>query len=348
MKKYIIIFAACLLTAACVSDNKPTSGEQAKSYLEIWMARWNQENGKDVKPDALGMYILDDIPGPANAKEWDASIPYTYASTTIRTLSGTITSTDDASLAKQLGTFAESYYYGPKVFTTGSSYSYAGLDQLLTGMRVGGTRTMVIPAWMLTTSRYSTIEDYLEACSSTTSYIYTVTLADQFEDVTQWEKQRIADYVNANHPGATSTKFPDLEEDDGTYWFITDASGFSEENRREETASNLKLNYTGRRLDGQVFDTTVEKTAIDFDIYNSSNSYTPGNVGFSATWSDITLNSSSSLIEGFKAGLSMMWWAGQKATVIFTSSHGYSATGSGNAIPGYCPILFELELVEGE
>ena len=347
MKKYIIPLV-CLLLTGCVTDNKPSTGLQAKGYLEVWMARWNQENGKDIKPDALGMYILDDVPGPATAKEWDESIPYTYAATTIRSLSGTITSTDDATLAKQLGTFAESYYYGPKVFTTGNGYSYAGLDQMLKGMRMGGTRTAVIPAWMLTVSRYSSMDEYLEECSSATSYIYTVTLADQFEDETAWEKQRIADYVNANHPGATTTKFPDLDEDDGTYWFITDASGFSEENRREETASNLKLNYTGKRLDGQVFDTTIEKTAVDFDIYNSSSSYTPASVGFSATWSDITLNSSSSLIEGFKAGLSMMWWAGQKATVIFTSSHGYSATGSGNAIPGYCPILFELELVEGE
>ena len=344
MKKYIIILA-CLLTAGCVTDNKPSSGQQAKGYLEIWMARWNQDNGKDVKPDALGMYVLDDVPGPATAKEWSDEVLYTYASTTIRTLSGTITTTDDATLAKQLGSFAEANYYGPKVFPTGEGYSYAGLDQMLKGMRVGGTRTVLIPAWMLTVSRYSTIDDYLDACSSTTSYIYTITLADQFYDVTEWEKQRIADYVNANHPGATSTTFPDLEEDDGTFWFITDVSGFSEDDKREEAATNLKLNYTGKRLDGQVFDTTIEKTAIDYDIYKSSSSYTPGTLAFSSTWSGISLNSSSSLIEGFKAGLSMMWWAGQKATVIFTSSHGYSTSGSGSTIPGYCPLIFELELV---
>ena len=344
MKKYIIIFA-CLMVAGCVTDNKPSSGEQTKGYLEIWMARWNQENGKDVKPDAMGMYLLDDVPGPANAKEWDENMSYTYASTTIRTLSGTITSTDDANLAKQLGTFAESYYYGPKVFATGENYSYAGLDHMLKGMRMGGTRTMVIPAWMLTVSRYSNLDGYLDACNSTTCYIYTVTLADQFDDVTAWEKERITDYVNANHPGATTTKFPELDEDDGTYWFITDVTGFSEDDIREETASNLKLYYTGKRLDGQVFDTNVEKTAVDYDIYNPSSSYTPATLEFSSTWSSISMNSSSSLIEGFKAGLSMMWWAGQKATVIFTSSHGYSATGQGNAIPGYCPLVFELELV---
>lgn len=345
MKKYLIPFF-CILISGCVTDNKPSSGQQAQSYLEIWMARWNKENGKDIKPTDMGLYILEDIPGPANAKEWDESVSYTYASTTIRSLSGTITSTDDSELAKQLGTYAESYYYGPKVFATGEKVSYAGLDLMLKGMRMGGTRTAVIPAWLLTVSRYSSIDQYLDASTSTTSYIYTVTLSDQFDDETEWEKQRIQDYVNANYPGAQSTTFPDLDSDDGTFWFISDVSGFLEENKREEATSSFKLNYTGRRLDGQVFDTTIEKTAIDYSIYNSSSSYTPATVSFTSSWSDTMMNNSSSLIEGFKAGLSMMWWAGQKATVIFTSSHGYSASGSGNAIPGYSPLVFELELLE--
>ena len=168
MKKYLIPIV-CLLAAGCVSDNTPSTGQQAKAYLEVWMARWNQDNGKDIKPDDLGMYFLEDIPGPANAKEWDPSIAYTYASTTIRSLTGTITSTDDANLAKQLGTFAESYYYGPKAFPTGDGYSYAGVDRMLTGMRMGGTRTVIIPSWMLTVNRYNTLDDYLEQCTATAS-----------------------------------------------------------------------------------------------------------------------------------------------------------------------------------
>lgn len=345
--KRIIIPIACILLAGCVSDNKPSSGQQAKDYLEIWMARWNKDNGKDIKPTELGLYILEDIPGPANAREWDKDLSYTYASTTIRSLSGTITSTDDEALAKQLGKYVKSYYYGPKVFMTGESVSYAGVDQLFQGMRMGGSRTVVIPAWLLTVSRYDNIDEYLDACSSTTSYIYTVTLEDQFNDESEWEKQRIADYVSTRFPGAQSTTFPELETDDGTFWFISDISGFKEEDKRDAIATGLKVKYTGNRLDGQIFDTTDEKTAIDNDVWSSSRTYAAESVVFSSTWSDITVNSSS-YIDGFKAGLFMMSWVGQKATVIFTSSHGYSASGSGGAIPGYCPLVFELELVKGE
>lgn len=344
MKKYIIPLA-CLLLGGCVSDNKPSTGEQAREYLEIWMAHWNKENGKDIKPDALGMYILEDIPGPSNADLWSESTAYTRASTTIRSLSGTITSTDDEALSKQLGKYEDAGYYGPKVFMTGSGVSYAGVDNLFKDMRMGGSRTAVIPAWLLTVSRYDTIDEYIDACSSTASYIYTVTLQEQFPDETEWEKQQIASYVNANFPGTESTLFPDLETDDGTFWFISDVSSFSEDDKREESASNLKVHYTGYRLDGTIFDTTDEKTAIDNDVWNSSRTYGAQSVTYSSTWSDIQV-ASSSYIDGFKAALSMMWWAGQKATVIFTSSHGYSASGSGSAIPGYCPLVFDLELVE--
>ena len=346
MKK-LIIPIACILLAGCVSDNTPSSGQQARDYLEIWMAKWNKDNGKDIKPTDFGLYILEDIPGPATADLWNESTPYTYAATTIRSLSGTIKSTDDATLAKQLGTSQESYYYGPKVFTTGESLSYAGVDLLFKDMRMGGSRTAVIPAWLLTVSRYDSIDKYLDACSSTASYIYTVTLADQFQDETEWEKQLIADYVNARFPGTQSTTFPGLETDDGTFWFISDTSKFSEEDKREEAASGLRVKYTGYRLDGTIFDTTDEKTAIDNDVWSSSRTYASESISYSSTWSDITVNSSS-YIDGFKAALSMMWWAGQKATVIFTSSHGYSASGSGSAIPGYCPLVFDLELVQGE
>ena len=41
-----------------------------------------------------------------------------------------------------------------------------------------------------------------------------------------------------------------------------------------------------------------------------------------------------------------MKYPGQKAVAIFTSSQGYSTTGSGNTIPAWSPLLFELELVD--
>ena len=40
-----------------------------------------------------------------------------------------------------------------------------------------------------------------------------------------------------------------------------------------------------------------------------------------------------------------MNYEGQKAVVMFTSTHGYTSTGSGETIPAWSPLQFELELV---
>ena len=72
--------------------------------------------------------------------------------------------------------------------------------------------------------------------------------------------------------------------------------------------------------------------------------YEKSTIKFSSSYSSISKDGSSSLVEGFKAGLHKMHWAGQKATVLFVSDLGYSAKGNGDRIPPYAPLIFELEL----
>ena len=56
----------------------------------------------------------------------------------------------------------------------------------------------------------------------------------------------------------------------------------------------------------------------------------------------------SSLINGFKGALSLMHWKGQKAVAVFSSAHGYGSSGSGNVIPSYEPLIFEIEILPDE
>ena len=97
--------------------------------------------------------------------------------------------------------------------------------------------------------------------------------------------------------------------------------------REKEGVSSLiagkiaKIKYTGKYLNGKIFDTNVGK--ID------SLSYTVG--------------ATTGLVRGFIVGINKMK-LGEKATFIFASSLGYTRTGN-NTIPPETPLIFDVEIV---
>jgi FKBP-type peptidyl-prolyl cis-trans isomerase len=82
------------------------------------------------------------------------------------------------------------------------------------------------------------------------------------------------------------------------------------------------VKYTGKLLNGTVFDTNVGKT----DTLKS-----PVDEGY--------------LIAGFDEGITYMSEGG-KATFLMPSKLAYGTNGSYPRIPGYAPLLFEVELVK--
>ena len=341
-KKLLISLALlCLLAPGCAKKTTSTTGADAKEYLQLWMDKFHP----GINANADGLYILEDIPG--TGEDWNSEKQYIYTEATVRSLSGTISSTTDETLAKQLGTYAVGNYYGPKYQAIGSGISYAGVDALLKGMKMGGSRTAVVPAWMLTTSRYSTQQEYLDAAASTSvSLIYTLSLKGQTNDVEATELDSLTRYVYSNYMQARPVSYIEDEDPDGSFFFLSNASQFESAGAttRGDTDSGT-ITYTGRLLNGQVFDTTVEKVAKDAGIYDSSKTYAPVSITFASEWDSVSMGESTSLINGFKGGLFLMQYPGEKAVVLFTSSHGYSSSGSGSTIPGWSPLIFELELV---
>lgn len=341
--KTVAFLAVPALLAACAQEKTTSTGENAREYLELIMSK----EYPDLEPDEWGIYIINDIPG--NGKEWDKDIPYSNLRSTIRSIDGTIVSSTEAEIAKQLDetSYKEYNYYGPKYEKTVSGSGNAGLEYMLEGMRTGGSRTAVIPAWLLTTSRYSTLQEYINACSSSTHMIYEITLDGQCEDILQQEILDLRAYVTAHFGESQESTTYKADQDGGTFYFVSDSSSFKAEDRRASDAT-LSLIYTGRRLDGQAFDTNSQSVALKEGIFEKDRTYEKATIVFSSSYSSISMNGSSSLVEGFKAGLSKMGWAGQKATVLFVSDYGYSSTGSGDRIPPYAPLIFELELLEEE
>ena len=107
----------------------------------------------------------------------------------------------------------------------------------------------------------------------------------------------------------------------------------------------IYINYTGKLLNGLVFDTNIERVAKDNHLYSSSKTYEPVSISWGEKYSDITMGSSaSSVIGGFALTLWQMK-AMEKGVGVFYSNLGYGYSGSGSSIPGYTPLIFEIELV---
>ena len=339
MKRTVIFFTAalCLLWGCAKKDNS-TTGTQAQEYLNLWLSQCHP----GVTASSTGVYILEEEVGSGSA--WNSETPISLLLTTIRGLGGVITATGHEEYAKQLGTYVEGNYYGPVV--TYTQNGYAGVEALLTGMRIGGTRTAVVPAWLLTTERYSSQKEYLEACTNSTHLIYTITLAGQASDITKWEQNSVEEYIQRNLGSTVQVaSFNDDTKEDKLFWFGSNAASAQQGQEAIGSGKKYKLNYTGRLLNGQVFDTSIEKVAKDNGIYDSSRTYAPVTITTADSYENFALDGSTSIVDGFKGALSLMKYVGEQATVLFTSALGYSTTGRGSTIPPYAPLRFDLEIV---
>ena len=87
------------------------------------------------------------------------------------------------------------------------------------------------------------------------------------------------------------------------------------------TGKVAKLKYTGRLLNGFVFDSNVNRTdSLNYNIGGTNN-----------------------YVQGFKLGVDKMR-LGEKATFIFPSGLGYGSTAR-SSIPSYSTLIFDIEIV---
>ena len=100
-----------------------------------------------------------------------------------------------------------------------------------------------------------------------------------------------------------------------------------------QIGSTIAVNYTGRLMNGKVFDSSIEKVAKENNILDPSRKYEPFEYQVGAT----------SLIRGWDEGL-MNQPAGSSLTLIMPSRLGYGSRENG-AIPANSPLIFDIEIV---
>ena len=347
MKRNTILLLALvgIVAAGCAKESKKDTKAADKTYFEALISL----RYPDAEATENGAYILEKEEGAGEAISAEDNC-YIFVDYTLTDIDGNVASTTVETVAQRVGTYDRSYYYGPNIWYFGDTYSgiYAGLEEGMEGMKIGERRKIAVPYWLCTYDRYSTLQKYMdEATEGGSHVIYDVTLRDCCPDIKQWQGDQLDTYAKTYLDGADSTHIAGNEELDKFGFYFVSKGIAREEDLTYEMPSDttLYLNYTGRLLNGKVFDTTDEKTAKDAGLYSASRTYGPIKINRNADYSKISYgDTASDLISGFKAAICLLHPM-EKAITAFWSSLGYQATGTGDTIPPYSPLVFELELV---
>lgn len=344
-----LYIAAALLLAGCAKTVTPGPNEANKRYFDAWM----QLNHPEAEPSGLGIYVLENIDGDGIEVKEDG---FALVDFKITDLEGNISSYTDSQTAKQLGEYSETSYYGPKVWTTHKTTIQAGLGDAIYGMKAGGYKKVIVPSWLMTSKGFDTAQDYLDYydednSSSFESTIYEIEVKDFTKDISQWQIDSIGRFFK------NSKVMVEGKPADQVFSGITAADSVStgfyykQISAPVDTTSfgndtTIYINYTGKLLNGLVFDTTIERVAKDNGLYSASRKYEPVRINWGEEYTKITMGSDKTTVIG---GFALTLWQMrpmEKGVGVFYSNYGYQYSGSGSSIPGYAPLIFEIEIVE--
>ncbi len=366
---YLAVIAAT--AAGCAKEKETPANSEEKMYFEAWM----QTHHPDAQKSGNGIYIIGDTPG--NGEEV-ADSQYVYTSYTTTDLSGAITDYTEAETAKMLGKYDKTKFYGPRIMSRYSGYMYAGVVDMLSGMKQGGVRKAVVPGWLMTKTWYGTEQEYIDNVSGSNSIIE-LEVIDPIKDIDKWQIDSIGRFIMKDkaemnkdfgyldfkeifakndtvkdqsdstsygfyYLGIKDGKPLDTKNDKGEEMDITNGSHFF--TRSGSTDTTIYINYVGRLLNGLVFDTNVERVAQDNGL--SGGTYEPVAIQWGDDYSELIMGTdseTSNIIKGFAKTLWQMH-PFEKGIGIFHAGLGYGIQGSGDVIPSFSPLMFEIEIVE--
>lgn len=322
--------AAALLLGSnsCMKEASDNTFESSRRVFEAWINKYYP----DARKAGRGIYILDSIPGTGDMLT--DSTTFAFADYTISELDGDYVETTSEQLSKQLGIYDRSYYYGPKVILRKVGSTYAGVEDMLDMMRVGGYLKAAIPSWLVNTAVYDTEEQYQKTDVGGSHCIYEIRLTDAAVNITDWELDTLKKYSTRYYGGLDTLK-------KGFYYTVLGEA--SPDTVAKDTTFYIR--YIGKLLNGHVFDTNIEDTAKFYGIYDSSRDYSkPAKIVKGEKAADMSMDGSSA-ISGFAEALFRMNWK-EKAATFFYSDLGYGSNGSGKSIPAFAPLHFYIEMEE--
>ena len=313
MNKYVLMAVTALALFSCAEEMEETERSVQERILDAYV----EVNCPDAQRWDSGIVMLSSTKGTGDTLNKYESGFFEY---TEKSLTGKYIETTDAELAKRLGWYSKSNHYSPKYFELGIGNNFAGMEEVMYKMQVGGKATFILPPWL-------TYYEGQTVWNSSVSTIYEIELKEVADNMLTWQQDTMKAYANTHYPGLDTLK--------SNFYFkeLYDAGV-------KDTLTNESVNvrYVGRLLDGWVFDTNIADTAKKYGIYESTNEYAALEVLFAEELDRMVEDNS--LVKGFCMALKEMNY-GDKAFTMFYSEYGYSSSGSDQIGP-YQPLIFWL------
>ncbi len=318
MNKFVLMAVVALALFSCAQEVE----ESDRSVQERILNAYVDLNCPQAKRLDNGIVMMESLEGTGDTLNKYESGFFKYS---IRTLGGLYSETNEEELAKVLGWYSNSNYYGPKLYEIGYNRNYAGLEDVMYKMREGGKVSFILPPWMT----YTSDENSWNLNFST---IYELELKEVVNNILTWQQDTMKAYARTHYPGLDTLK--------SNFYFkmLHDAGTDTIDN------GTVKVRYVGRLLDGWVFDTNIADTAKKYGIYDNTNEYNALEVLYNEDVKQ--MKDDNSLVEGFVMAIKEMSY-GDKAFTMFYSEYGYGADGSGK-IGAYQPLTFWMYIEPDE
>jgi FKBP-type peptidyl-prolyl cis-trans isomerase len=271
------------------------------------------KNNITVQPSSTGIYYLETKKGTGKSAVKDG---YVSAHYTVYLLGG----------EKLFSTLERGE---PVDFKFGSQFENKGFQEVISMMREGGKANAIVPSAMAFGAKgagsvvppFSTLYYEIELVKIMSNDEFERKQADKNEkrqaEAAQKEKGEgaaIQKYLKDNNLTPTTTLPSGLI-------YIEKQAGSGP---KPVDGKKVKVHYTGKLLNGTVFDSSIEKgQPYEFPLGRKA------------------------VIEGWDLGIALMNEGG-KATLIVPSKLAYKDKGAGNVIPPFSPLVFDVELVEVE
>ena len=316
LNKIVCLAVVAVSLFSCAEEKE----ESERSIHERILGAYVKEEYPNAQVLPSGLVVIETQEGTGKTLNNREAGYFEY---TTRSLSNEVVETTDEQLAREIGTFAHTNYYGPKMFETGYKSTYKGLEEIMVGMKIGGKAKFILPPWLSVTGNNG------NRWEESNSLIYEIELKEVISVIDSWEADTMRRYAATHYPGLDTLS---------SHFYLKKLNNIQHKDTLESATLNVR--YIGRLLDGWVFDTNIADTAKKYGIYDPENDYN----ALEFKWNDDleTMEKDNSMVRGFCMALKEMNY-GDIAFTMFGSKYGYDYRGK-SPIGPYQPLIFWLEV----